>query len=187
MSTTTQNRLQSRYAGITLDGHPHPLTAWFVVALRLVMGGMILFAGLGKVAIVSGEGFNAGGYLMGVHAASPVSGLYATMAGSELMIATINVVIPATQILIGLALLAGVFVRLAALGGALQMGAFYLGGWEGQWLALFDSTLIYMIVFLAIGAFAAGRILGLDRHLEQLQVGGEALIERYPTLRFILG
>ncbi|SDQ29018.1 DoxX family protein [Natronobacterium texcoconense] len=188
MSTTTRNRLESRYAGITLDGRPHALTAWFVVALRFVMGGMILFAGLGKFAFVSGEPFDASGFLVhGVDPASPVSGLYAAMAGNAALIEVINVIVPATQVLIGIALIAGAFVRLAALGGAMQMIMFYLGGWEGQWLALFDSTLIYAVVFLALGALAAGRIAGLDRYIEQIDVGGQPLVERYPKLQYLLG
>ncbi|MFP9193987.1 DoxX family protein [Natrialbaceae archaeon A-CW1-1] len=188
MSTTTQNRLESRYAGITLEGYPHALSAWFIVALRFVMGGMILFAGLGKLAFVSGEPFDASGFLVhGVDPASPVSGLYAAMASNVALMEIINVVVPITQVLIGVALITGAFVRLAALGGAMQMAMFYLGGWEGQWLAMFDSTLIYALVFLALGAFAAGRIAGLDRYIEQVDVGGEPLVERFPTLRYLLG
>jgi len=185
MSTKIQNRLESRYAGITLEGQPHALSAWFVVALRVVIGGMILFAGLGKV---SEWPFDAAGYLMhGVDPASPVSGLYAAMAGNAALMEVVNVIVPATQLLIGVALIAGAFVRLAALGGAAQMALFYLGGWTGDWLALFDSTLIYGVVFLAVAAFGAGRILGLDRYIERIDVRGEALIERYPALRYVLG
>ena len=185
MSTNTQNRLESRYGGITLEGYPHALSAWFVVALRFVIGGMMLFAGIGKY---TGEGFDASGYLVhGVDAASPVSGLYAWMAGSGMLMEFINVIIPLTQVLIGVALIFGGFVRLAALGGALQMTAFYLGGWEGEILALFDSTLIYAVVFLAVAAFGAGRILGADRYIEQMQVGGEKLVEKYPKMRYLLG
>jgi len=185
MSTKIQNRLESRYAGITLEGQPHALSAWFVVALRVVIGGMILFAGIGKVTEWP---FDAAGYLMhGVDPASPVSGLFAAMAGNAALMEVVNVVVPVTQILIGLALIAGAAVRLAALGGAVQMALFYLGGWTGDWLALFDSTLIYGVVFLAVAAFGAGRILGVDRYVEQIEVGGEALIERYPALRYVLG
>jgi thiosulfate dehydrogenase [quinone] large subunit len=185
MSTTTRNRLESRYGGVTLTGEPHALSAWFVVTLRLVIGGMILFAGLGKVREWP---FDASGYLVkGVDPASPVSGLYAAMAANPTVMDAINVLIPVTQVLIGVALIAGAFVRLAALGGALQMTAFYLGGWAGDWLALFDSTLVYLVVFLAVGAFAAGRILGADRYIERLEVGGVPLIERFPRLRYVLG
>jgi thiosulfate dehydrogenase [quinone] large subunit len=98
------------------------------------------------------------------------------------------VVVPVSQVLIGLALIVGAFVRLAALGGALQMAMFYLGSWDVAGpLGFVNSDLVYLVVFLAIGAFAAGRILGLDRHIERLEVGGEPLIERYPKLRYVLG
>lgn len=189
MSTQTQNKLESRLGGITLEGRPHSLSAIFVVLLRLLMGGMILFAGLGKYSFVpGGEAFDASGFLVhGVDSASPVSGLYAAMAGNEMILATINVIIPLTQVLIGVALITGALLRLAAFGGALQMFAFYLGGWEGQWLALFDNTLIYAVLFLALGALAAGRIAGLDRYIERLNVGGQPLTERFPKLNYVLG
>ncbi|NUE03829.1 DoxX family membrane protein [Halorubraceae archaeon YAN] len=187
MSTKATNKFESSLAGITLEGEPHSLSAWFVVTLRLVMGGMILFAGLDKFAFVSGEAFNASGYLANVDPASPVSGLFGAMAASPALMELINVIVPVTQVLIGVALIFGGFVRLAALGGALQMSMFYLGGWEGDILAAFDSTLIYAIVFLAIGAFAAGRILGADKYIEQVEIGGEPLIEKYPRARYFLG
>ena len=104
------------------------------------------------------------------------------MASNSVLLESINIIIPATQVLIGLAILIGVFVRLAAFGGALQMIAFYLGGWEGDILALFDSMLIYAILFLAIGAFAAGRIIGLDSYIEELNI-----VQKYPKLKYILG
>lgn len=185
MSTTTQNRLEGRLGSITLEGHPAPSSAVFIVLTRLVMGGVLLFAALGKIREWP---FDASGFLIhGVDPASPVSGLYAAMAANEMILGTINIVIPATQVLIALALITGAFVRLAALGGALQMSAFYLGGWTGDWLALFDATLVYLVVFLLLGALAAGRIAGLDGYIERLDVGGEPLIERYPALRFVLG
>lgn len=185
MATTTETQFTRGFEELTIDGKSHPLSGLFVVALRLVIGGMMLFAGIGKV---TGERFEASGYLVhGVDAASPVSGLYAAMASSAMLLEIINVVIPVTQVLIGAALIAGAFVRLAALGGAIQMLAFYLGGWEGEILALFDSTLVYAVVFLAVAALGAGRVFGVDAFLERIQVGGRALIERFPTLRYVLG
>ncbi|AFZ72383.1 DoxX family membrane protein [Natronobacterium gregoryi] len=188
MAATSENRLESRFGGVTLESNPHAISAWFVVALRFLMGGMMLFAGLGKFAFVGGEPFDASGYLVhGVDPASPVSGLYAAMGSNAALLEIINVVVPVTQVLIGVALILGAFVRLAALGGAMQMMMFYLGGWEGDWLALFDSALIYAVLLLALGAFAAGRMAGLDRYIEQLEVSGQPLGERYPKLRYLLG
>lgn len=147
---------------------------------------MIFFAGLGKVT--AAEPFDASGFLLhGVDPASPVSGLYAAMAGNAVVLEAINVIIPVTQLLIGIALIAGGLLRLAAFGGALQMVAFYLGGWEGDVLALFDSTLIYAILFLALAAFGAGRILGADRYIERLDIGGRTLVDRFPKLQYLLG
>ena len=188
MSTQTTNEFGGEFGGITLLGKAHSLSALFIVLLRAAIGGMILFAGLGKFAFISGEPFDASGYL--VHApdaASPVSGLYAAMGSTPWFVEFANVVVPVTQVLIGVALIAGAFVRLAALGGAMQMMMFYLGGWEGELLALFDSTLIYAIVFLTVAAFGAGRILGVDAYIEQLDVGGQPLVERFPVLRYLLG
>ena len=188
MATQNRNRIESRFGGVTLRGQPHSLSPVFIVLLRVLMGGMMLFAGLGKYATISGgEGFNAAGYLANIDSASPVSGLYGWMAASGTLVEVVNVVIPLTQVLIGVALIFGGLVRLAAFGGALQMMAFYLGGIDGDWLALFDSTLIYAVVFLALGAFAAGRILGADGYIEQFEIGGVALVERYPKLGYLLG
>ncbi len=188
MATTAANRSGIDTRSITLDEKIHPSSAWFVLALRLVMGGMMLVAGLGKLAIVpGGSAFDAAGFLGNVNAASPVAGVYAAMAANPGLIELINVVIPATQLMIGIALLVGAFVRLAALGGALQMTAFYLGGWEGAWLAAFDPTLIYLVVFLALGALGAGRILGLDAILERVTLGDQPLVERFPASKYLLG
>jgi len=86
------------------------------------------------------------------------------MASNAALMEFVNVFVPATQLLIGTALIVRAFVRLAALGGAIQMTLFYLGGWSGDALALFDSTLVYAIVFLTVAAFGAGRVLGLDAY-----------------------
>ncbi|RAW45882.1 DoxX family protein [Halorubrum sp. 48-1-W] len=184
MSTKTTNEFGGEFGGITLLGKAHSLSALFIVLLRAAIGGMILFAGLGKVTEWP---FDAAGYLANVDPASPVSGLYASMASMPALMEVVNVVVPVTQVLIGVALIAGAFVRLAALGGALQMTMFYLGGWSGDAMALFDSTLIYAVVFLTVAAFGAGRVLGLDAYIERLNVGGQALVERVPKLRYVLG
>ena len=189
MSTQSRNEFGGEFGGVTLLGKAHSLSALFIVMLRALIGGMILFAGLGKFAAVpGGEAFDASGYLIhGVADASPASGIYAAMGQTAWFVEIVNVIVPLTQVLIGVALIAGAFVRLAALGGAMQMMMFYLGGWEGEWLALFDSTLIYAVVFLTVAAFGAGRILGIDKYIESIEVGGQPLVERFPVARYLLG
>jgi thiosulfate dehydrogenase [quinone] large subunit len=63
---------------------------------------------------------------------------------------------------------------------------FYVANWDVAH-GLINGDFAYMLVFLAVAAFAAGRILGLDKYIEQYDVGGEALVERYPALEYILG
>ncbi len=184
--STRNNQLESTIGGITLNGQPHALSAWFVVALRLVMGGAFLGAGLGKFTIFAGEAFDASGYLMG--AEGPFAGIFAAMAANPALIDIINVVVPVTQVLIGIGLLVGGLVRLAALGGAMQMSMFYLASWDVAGpLGFVNSDLVYIMVFLAVAAFGAGRILGADKYIEQLNVGGQPLIERFPKLKYVLG
>ncbi|VTT87921.1 unknown [Halorubrum sp. DM2] len=184
MSTKNTNEFGGEIGGITLLGKAHSLSALFIVLLRATIGGMILFAGLGKV---SEWPFDAAGYLANVDPASPVSGIYAAMASNAALMEFVNVFVPVTQLLIGAALITGAFVRLAAFGGAIQMMLFYLGGWSGEFLSLFGSTLVYAVVFLTVAAFGAGRVLGLDAYIENVEVGGQALVEKFPKLRYVLG
>lgn len=43
------------------------------------------------------------------------------------------------------------------------------------------------LVFLSVAAFGAGRILGLDSYVDQYEIDGRPLIERYPILDYVLG
>lgn len=177
MEATTVNRLESRLGGVTIDGRPHQLSAWAIVGLRVVMGWVFLSAGYHKLA----GGFSAEGYLANVDPASPMSAVYAAMAADGTMMAAVDVIVPVSQVLIGVALIAGAFVRLAAFGGAIQMALFYFGSWDVA-NGLVNSQFVYAVVLVSLGAFAAGRILGLDRSLEESRI-----VERYPRLGYLLG
>jgi thiosulfate dehydrogenase [quinone] large subunit len=80
----------------------------------------------------------------------------------------------------------GALTRLAAFFGAFMMVLFYFGNWDIAH-GYVNGDLAYMIVFLAVAALGAGRIVGLDAYIERLDVGGKALIERYPVLGYLLG
>ncbi|MDJ1432689.1 DoxX family protein [Halostagnicola sp. A-GB9-2] len=177
MTETSVNRLESTFGGVTLEGRPHQLSAWAIVALRVLMGWVMLTAGWGKIT----DGFSAHGYLANVDPTSPASAAFGMMAESAAMMAAVDVIVPWTQLLIGVALIAGVFVRLVALGAATQMVLFYFGSWDVAG-GLVNDQLVYAAVFLALGAFAAGRILGVDRYLEE-----HPIVERFPKLRYLLG
>lgn len=85
--------------------------AWVGVAARAVLGGVLLAAGLLKVGAL-GESVNA------------------VMAYRILpyeLVAPVGVTLPFVEIVLGALLLAGLYTRLAGLGGALLMAAFIVG------------------------------------------------------------
>jgi thiosulfate dehydrogenase [quinone] large subunit len=188
MATTSApgaNEFESKIAGITVHGKAHSLSAWFVLALRLMIGYAFLHAGWTK--IVAAEPFSAVGYLANaVPEASPLYGTFQWMGTTTWFAEFLSVAVPWGEFLIGVAVLVGAFTRLAAFWGAFMMLMFYFSNWEvGH--GLINGDFAYMLVFLAIAAFGAGRILGLDSIIERYEVDGTPLVERYPVLRYVLG
>ncbi|WP_435363612.1 DoxX family protein [Haloarchaeobius sp. DYHT-AS-18] len=184
--TTGSNTFESKLGGITVTGKAHSLSAWFVLSLRLMMGYAFLHAGWDKV--FAAEGFNSSGYL--VHAAgangNPLADMFVWMGETAWFVEFANIAVPYGELFIGLGLLVGAMVRLAAFFGALMMAMFYFGNWSIEH-GIINGDFAYMLVFLAVAAFGAGRILGLDTLIENYEIGGQKLIEKYPRLDYILG
>jgi len=187
MATTDRhaNEFVSTVAGVTVRGQAHSLSAWFVLGLRLTMGIVFLWSGVDK--ILEGS-WTAAGYLTGATVAngSPLADLFVWMGHTDWMLSFIDIAVPWGELLIGLGLIVGVLTRLAAFFGAVMMVLFYFGNWDIAH-GYINSDFAYMLVFLSVAAFGAGRILGLDRFIEQYPIGGVPLVERYPVLTYILG
>ncbi|WP_121820072.1 DoxX family protein [Halostella salina] len=183
--STREVTIRSTVAGFTAEGKLHTLSVWFILALRLMMGLAFFQSGFDKV--LSGS-FGAAGYLQNAPPAnnSPVADLFVSMGNTPWFVDFVNVAVPWGEILIGLGLLVGALTRLAAFWGAFMMLLFYLGNWEISH-GYINGDFAYMLVFLAVAAFGAGRILGLDQYIEQYEVGGQPLVERYPWTRYLLG
>jgi len=182
----TKNRFESTVGGITVGGQAHSLSAWFVLALRLLFGYAFLAAGLDKVLVA---GWSAQGYLANVAAVNenPLAGMFAWMADTAWFVAFVDLAVPWGEVLIGLGLVVGLLVRLAAFWGAFMMAMFYFGNWSVEH-GIVNSDLAYVLVFLAIAAFGAGRILGLDAYVESYEFAdGRTLLEKYPRLDYVLG
>ncbi|WP_433623770.1 DoxX family protein [Halomicrococcus sp. NG-SE-24] len=177
--------LRSTVARFAAEGKLHTLSVWFILALRLMMGLAFFQSGLDKV--LSGE-FSAGGYLQNAPPAngSPVADLFVAMGNTPWFVDFVNVAVPWGEVLIGLGLLFGAVTRLAAFFGAFMMLLFYLGNWDIAH-GYINGDFAYMLMFLSVAAFGAGRILGLDQYIEQYEVGGKPLVERYPWTRYLLG
>ncbi|QZP39785.1 DoxX family protein [Halobaculum magnesiiphilum] len=183
--STREVELRSTIGGFTAEGKLHTLSVWFILALRLMIGLAFFQSGVDKV--LSGS-FSAAGYLQNAPPAngSPVAGLFVAMGNTPWFVDFVNIAVPWGEVLIGLGVIVGGFTRLAAFFGAFMMLLFYLGNWDISH-GYINGDFAYMLVFLSVAAFGAGRILGLDQYIEAYDVGGETLVERYPWLRYVLG
>ncbi|WP_135852067.1 DoxX family protein [Halorussus salinus] len=182
---TRVNEFESTIGSLTVNGKAHSLSAWFVLALRLMMGYAFAYSGFTK--ITAAEPFSATGYLTNaVPAESPLVGLFHWMGSTPWFADFLSIAVPWGELLIGLGLLVGALTRLAAFFGAFMMLMFYFGNWDIAH-GFINGDFAYMLVFLAVAAFGAGRILGLDAVIEQYELDGEALVEKYPRLGYLLG
>jgi thiosulfate dehydrogenase [quinone] large subunit len=79
--------------------------------------------------------------------------------------------------LTGLALILGAFVRFSAFWGAIMMLFYWAAALEGGILAglplahgwVVDDHIVYAVLLFGLGAFGAGRILGVDAYLENME------------------
>lgn len=155
-----------------------------LLSMRLVMGWVFLQAGLDKLF---DPGWTAAGYLQNaVHPGNPLGDLWTSMAGSPL----VDALVVWGLTLIGLALLAGALVRFSAFWGAVMMLFFWASSLQGGiaeglplengWIV--DSHVVYVVLLFGLGAFGAGRIVGVDRWLEETDV-----VREHPWLLYLLG
>lgn len=165
--------------------------SYSLLGLRFVMAWVFLQAGLEKLSEggwTNIGGFSAEGYLVhGVAETNPLKGLFLFFAEYT---AIIDPLVMFGQILIGLALLLGVAFRFAAMMGSLQMLFFWTGAWQGGLVQGFpvehgffvNSSLVYLLLLFGLGAWGAGRIIGLDGRLEEM-----SFVENNQWLRYFLG
>lgn len=160
-----------------------------VVLLRLVMAWVFLQAGLDKLFDPdwSAEGYMDPTTQFGVGEENPLSGFFADLAANA---GLVDPLVIYGQILIGLALLFGILLRFAVFWGAVQMFMFWLASLEGGLLEglpvehgwVVNSDVVYIILLFGLGAWGAGRILGLDAQLEEHPV-----VQDNPWLKYLLG
>lgn len=172
-------------------GYSETWVAYSLLSLRIVMAWVFLQAGLEKLA-EDGWGdplaWSSEFFLTQViEPENPLFGLFQTFAEYSTIM---DPLVMFGQILIGLALLFGVLVRFAALMGGLQMLFFWTAAWQGGVAAglpvahgyVVDSSFVYLLLLFGLGAWGAGRIMGIDAKLEQTDV-----VRANPWLRYFLG
>jgi thiosulfate dehydrogenase [quinone] large subunit len=154
------------------------------------MGWIILQGGLSKLVTyldaTPDNDWTAAGFLRNVPAGNPLTGFFASLAGNPL----IDLLNMWGLTLVGLALLIGAFVRFSAFWGGVMMFFYWLASLEGGLLDglpvahgwVVDDHMVYIVLLFALGAFGTGRILGVDRVIED-----HDLVRSNPWLRYLLG
>lgn len=172
-------------------GYSESWVGYSLLTLRVVMGWVLFQGGVTKlITYVDGApeaNWTAAGYLTNaIPEGNPFTGLWESMAGNPL----IDQLVMWGLTLTGLGLILGAFVRWNAFWGAVMMLCFWASALEGGLIAglplahgwIIDDHIVYAALLFGLGAFGAGRILGLDRYLESLE-----FVEQKRWLRYLLG
>jgi thiosulfate dehydrogenase [quinone] large subunit len=161
-----------------LNARTATATAYAPVSLRLVVGWVFLYAGVTKLLDPS---WTARGYPTHVLEANPFGGLWTTLARLEYL-AVVDPLNAWGLTLVGAALTPGVAVRWAAPWGAVTTTFYWASRLPLSHAVVIDSHVVYALLMSGLGAFGAGRILGLNAVLERTDLG-----EGCPRLRYLLG
>ena len=133
---------------------------WSILALRLALGWLLLYAAYEK--FTTPGGFSAREYL--IHA-STFSGFY-TWLSSPGILPIVNLLNMWGQAALGVALILGFKVKYAARLAALMMILYYFPvlkfPYPGTHALIVDDHIIYAAGYLVLDAFSAGKAFGMD-------------------------
>jgi thiosulfate dehydrogenase [quinone] large subunit len=182
-STSTRTTARTS-AAVPAEGTAGGTTFRYVAAaLRLSLGWIFLWAFLDKLFGLGHETKAAQAWVNGGHpttgflkfaAAGPFKGFYNGIAGA----AWADWLFMLGLAGIGIALIAGVAMRLAAAAGALLLVLMWTAVLPPENNPFMDDHLIYAMVLALLAIVGAGRFLGLGGWWERL-----AIVRRFPFLR----
>lgn len=136
-----------------------------LLALRLSMGWLFLYAGLTKVL---NPDWSAAGYLQGAKTFAP---FYNWLLQPDIL-PVINVINEWGLTLLGASLILGLFVRVSSLLGACLMLLYYFPILDFPYVGLhgflIDEHIIYVFVLIFLAAVPIGHIWGLDKLWKKL-------------------
>ncbi|HWG92379.1 MAG TPA: hypothetical protein VNZ52_16145 [Candidatus Thermoplasmatota archaeon] len=159
-----------------------PVVRYTLASTRLVLAFIFLWAfldkllGLGYATPAARAWVNGGSPTAGFLKSTdgPAAGVFQAMAGN----AFVDTLFMMGLLLIGLALLAGIGLRVAAASGALLMLLMWAAVMPVATNPLVDDHIVYALVLVALAAASAGDTWGLGRQWARVP-----LVQRYPILR----
>ncbi|MCB0035383.1 MAG: DoxX family protein [Anaerolineales bacterium] len=155
-----------------------------LVGSRIVMGWILFQAGLEKVLV---DNWTAADFLVhGIPDGNPFMWLWVSFAGNPV----IDFLVMWGLTLTGFGLMIGALTRWNAFWGAFMMVMFWMASLSGGLAVGFpiehgyfvDEHIVYAVLLFGLGAFGAGRIVGVDVMLEELD-----LVKNTPALKYFLG
>ncbi|GAB3227700.1 DoxX family membrane protein [Glycomyces halotolerans] len=165
------------------DEDATPLTAVrpprTLAVVRIVLGWVFLWSFLDKTF---GLGFNTPANEGWIDGGSPTAGFFSGIGGgmySDMSgLVWADWLFMAAQAGLGLALILGVLMRLAAIGGAMLMAALWVSMLPLETNPIVDPHFVYATMMIAFIFTNAGDRWGLGRRWQRL-----AFVERFPVLR----
>lgn len=143
---------------------------WGLTILRVLIGWHLLFEGVVKLW---SDDWTAGPYL--ATSEGWFAGLFQAMAANESLLAFIDAINIWALILIGAALLLGLFSRIALIAGIVLLGLYFLSHpplIDSQYLApgmgsyvFVNQTLIEIVAMFVLLIIPGGQAIGLDRFI----------------------
>lgn len=149
----------------------------FAFFLRVAMGWIFVWSGFDKLI----TDWSAGGFLVNA-TSGPLKDWFVDMGNSSAAINVIDPLVVWGQILIGITLILGLFTRFSLFSAGLMMFMFYIAQLWPANNPFLDDHIIYIGLFMVLGALGAGRILGLDSLVEKLPV-----VRRIPGMDYLMG
>lgn len=152
------------------------------VSLRLALGWMFLWAFLDKTfgfgyATPSGSAWINGGSptsgFLTYATAGPFSNLFQDMAGN----AVIDVLFMLALLMIGIALILGIGMKIAAVSGSALMLLLWASRLPPENNPIIDEHIVYLIALIGLALVGAGQWIGFGRWWSELP-----LVKRFPIL-----
>jgi thiosulfate dehydrogenase [quinone] large subunit len=167
----TENVSTARLGGWNLTFRYVDVILPFTFLLRVAMGWIFVWSGFDKLL---GDWTSAGFLVNGTQ--GPLEGWFTDLGTNSAAVDVIDGLVVWGQILIGITLILGVGTRFSLFWAGAMMFMFYIAQFPPANNPFLDEHIVYIGLFLLLGALGAGRILGLD-----------ALIEKLPLVRRIRG
>ena len=157
--------------------HADTVLPFMTLAGRLSMGWIFIWSGFDKLI----TDFSSAGFLANA-SRGPLKDIFIDMGTNQTALDVIDPLVIWGQILIGFSLILGLFTRVGAFFGAVQMLMFYLPVLYPENNPFMDEHIIYIGILGLLGALGAGRIVGIDAFLEQTTT-----VKKMPALKYLLG